>query len=191
MWLPGIWRRLRFSLNFLPWFSPESVPATPSKLQKLGWRTALTVGDQVWDHLRNLQLHKSMRHGFATTPFVSLFQCLTLFMRKKLFLISSLNLFSFSSCLLSHPPAVQPCEKSGFTFLVMSLQALKDTVKPTPKPCPLQAAAVQLAQPLLRGQVFPPWISWWSFVEVSSISPCLNQNCYCFCSQVLGTFMAS
>lgn len=114
------------------------------------------------------------------TPFGSLFQCLTLFMGKKLILISSLNLFSFSSCLLSHPPAVQPCEKSGFTFLVMSLQALKDAVKPIPKPCPLQAAAAQLVQPLLRGQVCQLLISWSSFAEVISISPCLNQNCYCF-----------
>lgn len=111
-------------------------------------------------------------------------------MGKKLILMSSLNLFSFSSCLLSHPPAVQPCEKSGFTFLVISLQALKDAVKPIPKPCPLQAATAQFVQPLLRGQVWQPLISWSSSAEVISISPCLNQNCYCFCSQVLCTFMA-
>lgn len=98
------------------------------------------------------------------TLFGSLFQCLTLFMGKKHILIPSLNLFSFSSCLLSHPPAVQLCEKSGFSFSVMSLQALEDAVKPIPKPCTVQAAAAQLVQPLLSGQVCPPWISWWSFL---------------------------
>lgn len=59
-WLHGTGRRLRFSTAFLPWSSLARAPTTiPRKNEG-----SLTVGDnQVWDHLRNLKVHRSLRPG--------------------------------------------------------------------------------------------------------------------------------
>lgn len=55
--LPRTWRKLRYSTNFLPQFSPASSPATEGKGR--GWENEEpVVGDQHQVHLRNLKVHK-------------------------------------------------------------------------------------------------------------------------------------
>lgn len=83
-------------------------------------------------------------------------QCLlqhpTVLIEKKLFLISSLILFCFSLCLMSHPPAIHRFEESGSIFLTMFTQAASRSI---PKPSFLQAEAAQLLQ-VLEGKCSHP-----------------------------------
>ncbi|GAB0180183.1 mitochondrial enolase superfamily member 1 [Grus japonensis] len=64
-WLPRTWRRLRYSVTFLPVFlgkcSTHTAEVTEDKGRDCANEEPPTVGeDQVRDHLRNLKVHKSM-----------------------------------------------------------------------------------------------------------------------------------
>ncbi|KAK4823530.1 hypothetical protein QYF61_003039 [Mycteria americana] len=92
----------------------------------------------------NLSLNVS-RDGASTTSLGNLGQCFTTLIVKSVFLISSLNLPSFS---------LKPLP------LVLSQQALLKILegcnKVSPEPSLLQAEQPQLSQPFFRGEVFHP-----------------------------------
>ncbi|KAK4829425.1 hypothetical protein QYF61_004300 [Mycteria americana] len=91
--------------------------------------------------LSNLTLNVS-RDGASTTSLGNLCQCFTTLIITNVFLISSLNLPSFS---------IKPLS------LVLSQQALlKSCNKVSPEPFILQAEQPQLSQPVLMGEVFQP-----------------------------------
>lgn len=75
IWLPGIWRRLCYSSTFFTWvFTGKSSNHTTQGAESRGrdWKNGEqpSVEDQVWDHLRNVKLHKSwnLRRHICVCP---------------------------------------------------------------------------------------------------------------------------
>jgi len=106
----------------------------------------------------NLALNTS-REGASTAPLGNLFQCLTTLIVKKFFLISNLNLPSFS--LKPLPLALLSLHahvKSHAPAFCRPLQVQESHYKVTPEPSLLQAEQPQLSQPFLIQECSSPLI---------------------------------
>ncbi|KAK4815434.1 hypothetical protein QYF61_002649, partial [Mycteria americana] len=106
--------------------------------------------------LSNLTLNTS-RGGASTTSLDDLLQCFTTLIVKHFFLLSNLNLSSFSSKPLPLVLSLEALVKSlSPVFLISPLYVLKGCSKISPEPSLLQAEQPQLSQPFFIGQVFQP-----------------------------------
>ena len=93
----------------------------------------------------------------STTSLGNLFQCLTTLIVKNVFLISNLNLPTFSLKPLLFVVSLHALvKKSLSSFLVGLLQGLEGCYKVSPQSSLLQTEQPQLSQPVLRGEVFQP-----------------------------------
>ena len=89
-------------------------------------------------------------HSFSD----NLCQCLTTLMVKNIFLISNLNLPSFSLQLFPPCPITTPLWKVPLHPSCRPFQVPKGCSKVTPEPSLLQAEQPQLPQPVLLGEVY-------------------------------------
>jgi len=96
------------------------------------------------------------RQGAATASLGSLGQCFTTFMVKNFFLISNLNLPSFSLEPFPLVLSLYTLRKAPLHPSCRPLQALKGCYKVTPESSLLQAEQPQFSQPVLIGKVLQP-----------------------------------
>jgi len=116
------------------------------------------------------------REGVATASLDNLGQCLTILTVKNFFLLSNLNLSSFSFKPLPLVLSLQAIVRSPSPTLSQTPSGTGSCSKVSPQPSLLQAEQPQLSQPFLTAEGFHP-----SGYCCGLLSTCSSRSVSCLC----------